>query len=70
MLAWMNIDVKAYRSNIELAKKYLDGSLSPYGYGNTQGTSLTLKAMNMYNTELAEPATEDEPVLQVVSYNL
>lgn len=66
----MNIDVKAYRSNIELAKKYLDGSLSPYGYGNTQGTSLTLKAMNMYNTELAEPATEDEPVLQVVSYNL
>lgn len=67
MLAWMRIDPKAYNSNIELAKKFLDSSLSPYGYGNTQGTSLTLKAMNMYNTEFALPPTEGAPVLTVVS---
>ncbi len=69
MLAWMKVDAKTYRPNIELAKKYLNGSLSPYGYGNTQGTSLTLKAMNMYNTELADPAAA-APVVSVVSLQL
>jgi hypothetical protein len=67
MIAWMKIDPKAYRLNIELAKKFLDSQLSPYGYGNTQGTSLTLKAVNMYNTDFAPAPAEGDPVLQVVS---
>ncbi len=67
MLAWMRIDPKTYQSNIELGKKFLDSSLSPYGYGNTQGTSLTLKAMNMYNTEFAPAPSDGAPVLTVVS---
>jgi hypothetical protein len=67
MLAWIKIDSKAYLTNIELARKFLNGSLSPYGYGNTQGTSMTLKAINMYNTELAVESSQGAPVITVVS---
>ncbi len=67
MLAWMKVDPKAYASNIETAKKYLDSTLSPYGYGNTQATSLTLKAMNVYNTMLGDTSSPD--TLSVVSSN-
>jgi hypothetical protein len=66
MIAWMRIDPAAYRVNIEAAKKWIGGQLSPYGYGNTQATSLTLKAINMYNTELGG-SSSTQGVLSVVS---
>lgn len=66
MIAWMRIDPVAYRLNIESAKKWLGGQLSPYGYGNTQATSLTLKAINMYNTDIGDSAP-GQGVLSVVS---
>jgi hypothetical protein len=56
----------AYLPNIELARKFLTGSLSPYGYGNSQGTSLTLKAINTYNIEIAGDNTQGSPVISVV----